>query len=869
MGIERFFSSIERNKITNTKGKFSSKIESRIKVESLGIDFNSIIHVSSQKVISELNYLLFKIISNNLDDKRAKDIIDRYNIRNNLLKDAKIYVKEITENINELVIGATEEMFFEIFELLVDNKELKELYIAIDGVPGKGKLIEQKKRRYLGTIIEGIKKRILVKYENELKNHPRRKLFEKLKISWSKNNISPGTIFMKDLEEIFSGFEMENELKERLPNLKDYYFSGPSEPGEGEKKIVNYYRKNQFYQKYAIYSPDSDVTLLALLLHSPTLSKTLKDKGIDNLVVIRHNQQREHYDVINIKQLANNFVSYLQKYYTGEIDKGRALEDLVLVFTILGNDFLPKVESFDVKSDFELIIRKYLEFVEISNKNNIDPYLISIKDGERKLMYKQLRTLIKIFQYNEGGQMNKNYIANNFKNYRFIKKVMGAEEDNIIEKMSSFLDKIRDFSEDIRKKSFEQVMIKWKNDREFANKLSKFIKLEKKQDSIIKGIYDYYKEFNRLPKFFIFQKYVKRLDNYHQSKMEAKIDFFGKNEKLLKYDEEIYKMENMLDEYSQKFKAIPSELGKISIDYKTFTWKADKIVNSVENYYQKYFNLSSLNDEKLNNITYQYIKGLVWVFNYYYNWYDEQKNSKYALTWYYPYARSPLMSQIHNHLKDMKEEEFNRLSKLEYVERSQFFGAIEALMYVSPVKNNLNLVPEEYHDFVKKTNFYPDLEPIINEIFIDNNQDEINCQGNIFLNKCELKLIFEHKSGLTDEEFIKKIREIKVDDFIRRLRGNIAGDHYVHHKEYKKGTTLNKVIKKERNEIEKSISEKSKEILTNSSEKIRTTIQEGGLRKIIEAKHDQYTVLYSHTKNRKFKDKGIIYRKIGEIMGYY
>lgn len=867
MGIERFFSSIERNKITNTKGNFSNKIERKIKVESLGIDFNSIIHVSSQKVLSELNYLLFKIISNNLGDRRAKEIISRYDIRESLLKDPKLYANEIKEDIDELVIGATEDMFFEIFELLVDNKELKELYIAIDGVPGKGKLIEQKKRRFLGTIIEGIKKKILKRYENELKQHPKRKLFEKLKISWSKNNISPGTVFMKDLEEIFSGFEMENELKERLPNLKDYYFSGPSEPGEGEKKIVNYYRTFLHYQKYAIYSPDSDVTLLALLLHSPTLSKAIKEKGINDLVVIRHNQQREHYDVIDIKRLANNFVSHLQKHYSGEIDEGRALEDLVLVFTILGNDFLPKVESFDVKSDFELIIRKYLEFVEISGKNNTDPYLISIDNGKRRLLYKQLRTLMKIFQYNEGGQMNKNYIANNFKNFRFIKKVLDANENNFIEKMSGFLDKIRAFNDDIRNKSFEQVMIKWKNDREFSNKLSKFIKLDKKQDSIIKGIYDYYKEFNRLPKFFIFQKYVKKLDNYHQTKLEAKIDFFGKDQKLLKYDEEIYKMENMLDEYSRKFKAIPSELGKISIDYKTFTWKAEKIVNSVEDYYQKYFGISGLNDKKLNDVTYQYIKGLVWVFNYYYNWYDEEKNAKYALTSYYPYARAPLMSQIHNHLKEMKEDEFNKLSKLEYVERSQFFGAIEALMYVSPVKNNIELVPEEYYDFVRNTDFYPDLNPIINEIFMDDNQDEINCQGNIFLNKCELKLIFEHKSKLSDKEFVQKIREIKVDDFIRRLRGNVAGDHYVHHKEYKEGTTLDKVIKNDRDNLKNS--NNSKDTFSGSFDKIKESTQDGGLRRLIEDKYDQYKVLYSHTNNNKFKDKEILYRKIGEIMGYF
>lgn len=850
MGIERFFSSIERNKITNVEGKISNKLESRVKIESIGIDFNSIVHISSQKVLSELNYLLFKIISNNLEDKQAITIIKKYEIRKNLLGNALQFRKEMMEEIEDIILTETENMFLEIFELLVDNKEIKEIYVAVDGVGSKAKMIEQKKRRYLGTIIEGIKNKLFTKYEDELKKHEKRYIFEKNKLTWSKNNISPGTKFMLELERQFTDYQMENTLKELCPNLQDYYFSGPSQPGEGEKKIVNYYRKTLNYEKYAIYSPDSDVTLLAILMFTPTMSTIIKEKGMHDLIVIRHNQQKDHYDVINIPKLANNFVLFIKNKVSFELDEGRALEDLVFIFSIFGNDFLPKLESFDVKNDFELIINKYIDFINISNEHKLDPYLISFDNGKRSLQYKSFRVLLKVFKQNEGGQMNKNYLANNFRNYDNLKKIMNAGDD-FIEKMSIFLEKLRNFTTEIRNSNLQTIMINWQNDIDFIKCLEKFVKLENQttQTTIIKSIFEYYQEHNRLPKIVIFQRYHRNFDNYHQAKLEAKMDFFGKNEKLLNYDKEIYQMENMLDDYSRKFNAIPSELGKLEIDYKTFTWKADKVIDGVEDYYRKYFKISDINDKKLNDVTKQYIKGLIWVFNYYYNWYDENQNSLSALTWYYPYSKAPLVTQLHETLKEQIDENvFNELSSIEYVERNKFFNTLEALMYVSPLKNSTYLIPNEYIEFVNSSGYYKDLEPLMDEIMNEKTQDEINCEGSIFLNKCELKLVYG-KNDLTDIEFIDTLRKIKLTSETNKLVGNMTGDHYVHHYDYRKGISLRKVLNHRNNLSGGDNDDYSNELINLVQEKIT-----------------KYGLLYSHTQSKKFKNKESLYKKVMKLM---
>ena len=62
MGIERFFSSIEQNNITNLKSNFTYKLQKKISSENLLIDFNSIIHITSTVVINDLNYLLYQIM---------------------------------------------------------------------------------------------------------------------------------------------------------------------------------------------------------------------------------------------------------------------------------------------------------------------------------------------------------------------------------------------------------------------------------------------------------------------------------------------------------------------------------------------------------------------------------------------------------------------------------------------------------------------------------------------------------------------------------------------------------------------------------------------------------------------------------------
>ena len=94
------------------------------------------------------------------------------------MKTWKILKNQLLEEINNCAI-----------DLISDNTKselLETIYIAIDGVPTMAKIAEQKKkRRYMGSVISTLNK----KPENDF--------------SWSKNNISPGTSFIKIYKKTF------------------------------------------------------------------------------------------------------------------------------------------------------------------------------------------------------------------------------------------------------------------------------------------------------------------------------------------------------------------------------------------------------------------------------------------------------------------------------------------------------------------------------------------------------------------------------------------------------------------------------------------------------------------------------------------
>jgi len=786
VGIEKFFSAIQENKITNLQSSFTNKLEKRLDATYLYVDFNSIVYIVSHRIVADMNYLLFRIINGKLIDKNSVRIIDEYGLKDHL--QVTSFKSKVDKGLDGIIIQKVLEYVINIVTNYVDPNKLKRLYIAMDGVPLKAKMVEQRKRRYMGMTIEKIKEKIFAKYENDIKKDHIRYQFEKNKIRWSTINITPGTMFMDDLVTSLTSSEFSKRLKQSCKRLDEYIFSGPYEPGEGEKKIVDHIRgqPHEVSDDYIIYSPDSDVTLLCLLLNT----KMQDLPKVSRLKILRHNQQKGNYDVVDVDRLSDNLYNYIVKDVNviPPPDKDSVINDVVFILTVFGNDFVPKVQAFDVKNDFDRIIDKYVDLLKSNVTDSKFKYIVNYDNStkNKKIDLLMFKGMIKMLKQDEGGNLQKIYITSHYQNYDKLKKIMGATHTTFTEVLNDFLSKLREMNDDVSKIDKKEFVDKWKNDEyiEFLNRMKRVTRLpiskEVTNDQFLKAYADSYEKTKEYPRVAIyFRSYKQSLkSDFHQEKLAKTLDYLDPNMKITKYDEEIYKFDNMLDEYQKKLSAYKLNLGYVSIDPRTYTWKTAKIVDSVKRFYKEYFDIDniSVKDKKMKELIYEYVRGLLWVFNFYFNGFNEDDNRRFGDSWFYPYNYAPLMTQIHEYLSTVSEldtsfDEFK-------VPRQEYFNCLEHLMYVSPAPSMLSIIPKEYHEFANTSSFYPNLDKIAEDVFTNPlSTGEIDCRGHIFLNKCHLTQLHIERNFDKDTKFINELRKIKLSPKTDKRSGKYKPDN--------------------------------------------------------------------------------------------
>jgi len=409
MGIEKFFNSLKKDfKIDN----FTSK--NKYNFDYILFDFNSIIHVISQKVNILLDELLFNLIleyhgiGKSKSDEYFKLLkIDNPNFALDNENDIyKQFSKLFNLNfLDSIIINHIKHFLIDFLKSF--NSEL--IYISIDGVPTKAKIVEQKKRRFNGEFEKYMKLNILEKYSDKLKgddNNPINKYkFIKNKVNWSRNTISPGTNFMKKLTIYLKSIEFKNEINKLFPKIdfNKLIVTSFDEKNEGEKKIMDFLDNlnNETDKKICIYSPDSDLILLSMILKNKNLKK----------YVLRMDQQKSkenyHYDLININDLENTMFNFID---SSTLSKDDVINDIVFIFTIFGDDFLHKIESYNVKYDIKLILEKYKLFGKriLKDENNL-----------LKINYDNFIEFLKILVEQENEIIIRNFKNKYFKKHNY------------------------------------------------------------------------------------------------------------------------------------------------------------------------------------------------------------------------------------------------------------------------------------------------------------------------------------------------------------------------------------------------------------------------------------------------------------------
>lgn len=808
MGIERFFSSIEKNNITNIDNSFTNKLNNKLDTEALFIDFNSIVYLVKAKVISDLNKILYYIIIDKVDIiKHLFDVYDLDLSVNNLtVEQFKLYLTD--DVINNIMIKHIIEYVFNMLKNYIISDNLKLLYIAIDGVPTKAKMIEQKKRRYMGELISLMKNKFFDKYENEIKKNNNRYLYEKNQIIWKTQNITPGTDFMNLLNDNFKSSNFETGILNICKNIKKYIYSGPYQHGEGENKIVNYIRSNSLsFNSYVIYSPDSDVTLLGLLLNSkinPHLNNdtSFNNNAILNLSILRYNQQQKNYDVIHIDKLANNIFNYVNNNLDNDklnnkLLKNCVINDIVFILTIFGNDFLPKIDAFNVKYDFNRIIDKY---ISVLNNNNFS-YLINYSNNVRSINFNTFVSVIHSLHIDEAKNLNKMYMTSHYKNYNKLKNIFNEKKLDLTESLNNFLSKLRSFNDSIK----NNIINNFFDFNSFINKSPNyknlFIKYLKKvvifsptiknfkltDQEFITNYIDYYKKNKHFPQILIFEKFTNSIDDdFHRSNLERSVKNISPDFDITTYDKELYKFNNMLDQYKIILNAQKLNIGSISVDYDSYTFNIQNIDSGVKNYYSNFFDINdiSFNNSNMTLLLDNYFTGLLWVFDYYFNHYDTLYHNSFVNVWFYPHTHAPLLTQLYNYIKIKQSSYFDDLfntlnshliNKIDDI----YFNSLEQLMFVTPNSILDDLAPKEYLPFIYNNNFYPNLFSIVDNIWSDilrsssvpNNS--IDCRGVIFLTKCHLEALNTLSDFSHDKKFINSLRNIDISFDTQQKTGHL------------------------------------------------------------------------------------------------
>jgi 5'-3' exonuclease len=272
-------------------------------IKYLFFDYNSLIHPCAQQILSTLK------------DPSNTDSIEQAIIENCI-------------NYTRLLINIIQPEF---------------TWIVIDGVAPKAKIVQQRDRRYKSHFLKCI--------ENGRS------------LLWDSNKITPGTLFMKKLE---------NALKLSLP---DVFISGSNVPGEGEHKMMYILNNLEFplksHEKVLIYGLDGDLLFISML-----------NKYYSNIILIRDTSlNADELDFVNISNLKNYIYTDILNLARSEnkvitTSKDLLIQDYTVLSFLLGNDFLDKQLCLNIKEHgVDIITKAYIKAYKGKNL---------IQEGPRK-----------------------------------------------------------------------------------------------------------------------------------------------------------------------------------------------------------------------------------------------------------------------------------------------------------------------------------------------------------------------------------------------------------------------------------------------------------------------------------------------------
>jgi 5'-3' exoribonuclease 2 len=246
-------------------------------------------------------------------------------------------------------------------EKLVTFTNSNNVFISIDGVAPKAKMVQQRNRRF---------KSIKEKQEiNKIKDE----LNMDIQNSWDTNSISPGTEFMKKLN---NAIKLAIDTNPFYKNKK-VIFSNSNVAGEGEHKILKYIKQTDIDGNIIIYGLDADLIMLALVSKKQNcfLLREAVEFGItdyDRLLYLSIDELKYYI----IADLNEKFIDIDPLYSTNPKKKmfeSHFIMDYIFICFLLGNDFIPHIPAISLRNGgIDKILKIYLNILNTFDKPIIE-----------------------------------------------------------------------------------------------------------------------------------------------------------------------------------------------------------------------------------------------------------------------------------------------------------------------------------------------------------------------------------------------------------------------------------------------------------------------------------------------------------------
>jgi 5'-3' exonuclease len=280
-------------------------------------------------IIKQYNKNNKKIVVDNLYLDCNSIVYDAYN---------RIKFETLTDSIVTTIIKQT---ILKIKEYINIIQPQKQVIIAFDGVAPVAKLEQQRGRRYKSWYIDNMRKKIY----NDNKPSP-----------WSTTAITPGTSFMKELnEKLLEASRDHSLLTPAYINNCNILFSGSDIAGEGEHKIFAYIRDNPTKhnnETTVIYGLDADLIMLSIN-HLPICPQIYLFRETPEFIksIDSNLEPNENY-MLDIPNLTDAVMKHITSndVPTDPIIKQNKIYDYIFLCFFLGNDFLPHFPAINIRT---------------------------------------------------------------------------------------------------------------------------------------------------------------------------------------------------------------------------------------------------------------------------------------------------------------------------------------------------------------------------------------------------------------------------------------------------------------------------------------------------------------------------------------